>query len=87
MGKWLECIYNEGDDLAKIYAMKALVDYYDVSSNFCLTKFKNLSVLNSWRINIRICDLIDSITSKITKAHFKLIFEPALLKVMASTEP
>jgi hypothetical protein len=67
--------------------MKALVDYYDISSNFSLTKFKNLSVVNSWRINIKICDLIDVISTKITKPHFKLIFEPILLKFMVSSEP
>jgi hypothetical protein len=72
--------------LAKIYAIKALVEYYDISSNFCLTKFKNLSVLNSWRINIKICDCIEFISAKITKAHFKLIFEPALLKFVTSNE-
>jgi len=58
-----------------------------VSSNACLTKFKNLSVLNSWRINIKICDAIDIIAAKTTKPHFKLIFEPILLKFMISAEP
>ncbi len=80
----MDNIYNEGDELAKIYGLKALVDYYDVNSNSCLTKFKNLSVYNSWRINIKICDSIDDIFAKCTKPHFKLIFEPTLLKFMAS---
>lgn len=87
IGKLLDNLYNEGDDLAKIFAMKALIDYYDVNSNSCLTKFKNLTVTNSWRINIKICDHIDVIAAKCSKPHFKLIFEPALLKFMVSAEP
>ena len=74
IGKILDNIYNEADELAKIYAIKALVDYYDTNSNSCLTKFKNLSVYNSWRINIKICDSINEIFSKCSKPHFKLIF-------------
>lgn len=87
IGKILDNIYNEGDELAKIYGIKALIDYYDTNSNSCLTKFKNLSVYNSWRINIKICDNIDAIFNKCTKPHFKLIFEPVLLKYMVSNEP
>lgn len=67
--------------------MKALIDYYDVNPNSCLTKFKNLSVYNSWRINIKICDHIDAIANKCSKPHFKLIFESTLLKFIASPEP
>lgn len=55
IGKMLDIIYNENDDLVKIYALGALIDYYEVNSNMCLTKFKNLSLVNSWRINIKIC--------------------------------
>jgi hypothetical protein len=83
----LDNLYNEGDELSKIHAMRALVDYYDVNNNSCLTKFKNLSVQGSWRINIKVCDQLDVIFGKCTKAHFKLIFEPTLLKFMASNEP
>jgi hypothetical protein len=67
--------------------MKALIDYYEVNSNSCLAKFKNLSVYNSWRINIKICDNVDFILTKCSKPHFKLIFEPVILKFMASNEP
>lgn len=52
-----------------------------------LTKFKHLAILNSWRINIRICELAPIISEKVTKAHFKLIFEPIYLKFMTSSEP
>ena len=67
--------------------MRALIDYYDVNPNSCLTKFKNISIYNSWRINIKLCDHIDLIVSKCSKAHFKLIFEGALMKFITSTEP
>jgi hypothetical protein len=55
VSKILESIYSDGDELSKIYALPSLIEYYDVNSNFALTKFKNLSVVNSWRINIKIC--------------------------------
>lgn len=73
--------------MAKIHALNALVDFYEINSNSCLTKFKNLSVLNSWRINIKICDFMPAIFAKCTKPHFKLIFEPVVMKFIASTEP
>lgn len=87
IGKLLDVVYNEGDDLSKIHGMRALIDYYEVNSNSCLTKFKNLTVLNSWRVNIKLCDNIDLIAAKCSKPHFKLIFEPALLKFASSVEP
>jgi hypothetical protein len=87
IGKFLEQIYSEGDELAKIFAIPALIDYYEVNSNSALTKFKNLSVLNSWRINIKICDSIEAIAARCSKPHFKLIFEPILLKFIVSQEP
>ncbi len=87
IGKFLEQIYSEGDELAKIFAIPALIDYYEVNSNSALTKSKNLSVLNSWRINIKICDNIEAIATRCSKPHFKLIFEPILLKFIVSQEP
>ena len=87
IGKLIDIIYNDGDDLAKIYGLKGLIDYYDVNPNMCLTKFKNLSVLNSWRINIKICEYMGTIAAKCTRPHFKLIFEPTILKFMTSSEP
>jgi hypothetical protein len=85
--KILEAIYSEGDELTKIHALSALVEFYEFNNNFALTKFKNLSVINSWRINIKICEIAEVAAQKITKPHFKLIFEPMLLKFMTSVEP
>ena len=85
VGRLIDIVYNEGDDLAKIHGLRGLIEYYDVSPNICLAKFKNLSVLNSWRINIKICQLMPVIAAKCTRPHFKLIFEPTILKYMASS--
>lgn len=63
------------------------MEFYDVNNNFALTKFKHLSVINSWRINIKVCELAGKISEKIQKSHFKLIFEPMFLKFMGSAEP
>ncbi len=87
IGKLLELVYSDGGELEKIFALEALSDYYEVNNNFTLTKFKHLSIINSWRINIKICDIASLISDKITKAHFKLIFEPIYLKFMISSEP
>ena len=83
----MDKIYSDGGDLEKIYALEALVDYYEVNSNFCLTKFKHLAVFNSWRINIKISELAQKLGDKMSKAHFKLILEPIYLKFMVSNEP
>ena len=53
--KIFEKIYGEGGELEKIYALEALADFYEENNNFSLTKFKHLSVINSWRVNIKIC--------------------------------
>jgi hypothetical protein len=82
--KILETIYGEGSDLEKIFALEALSDYYETNPNFALTKFKHLSVINSWRINIKICSLSKKLGDKLSKSHFKLIFEPMFLKFMTS---
>lgn len=44
-------------------------------------------MVNSWRINIKICDFMPAIFAKCTKPHFKLIFEPVIMKFIASSEP
>ena len=51
----LEIIYNDNDDLPKIFALEALVNYYNVNANMVMTKFKNLLLMNNWRINVKIC--------------------------------
>lgn len=55
LSKVLEQVYSEGGELEKIFALEALVEFYEVNNNFSLAKFKHLAVINSWRINIKIC--------------------------------
>lgn len=81
----LEFIYGENEDLAKIHALGVLVNFYAINSNLTLSKFKALAVTNSWRINIKICELTPLLLEKISKAHFKLVFQPLLLKFLVST--
>lgn len=87
IGKMLETVFNDSEDLTKIFALNALVEYYDINSNMSLTKFKNLSLLNSWRVNIKICEYAPTVYNKLSKSHFKLIFEPMFFKFLISTEP
>lgn len=51
----LEVIYNDVEDLPKIYALEALINYYNVNNNFVFLKFKALFMVNNWRLNIKIC--------------------------------
>ena len=83
----LDTIFNEGEDLAKIFAIEALLNYYEFNNNLSLTKFKNMAIINSWRINIKICEFSEQICLKVSKVHFKTVFEPMFLKFMSSTEP
>ena len=48
-------IYNDSDDLPKIFAMDALVNYFGVNNNFVTAKFKLMLAANNWRINAKIC--------------------------------
>lgn len=70
----LEIIYNDNDDLPKIYALEALVSYYSVNPNLSMGKFKNLLALNNWRINAKICDAVPLALKVISKANFKATF-------------
>lgn len=54
--KVFDIIYGEGGELEKIFALEALTQFYSVNNNFVLTKFKHIAVINSWRINIKICE-------------------------------
>ncbi len=80
-------VYNEADDLTKIFALEALINYYPVNSNIVLSKFKALFVINNWRINIKICELVPQALKVFSKTHFKSTFESSLIKFLDSPEP
>lgn len=67
-------IFNETDDLPKIWALEALMRYYAVNSNIALSKFKALFVINNWRINMKICENIHIASKTFSKVHFKSTF-------------
>lgn len=74
IGKLIEVIYNDNDDLPKIFALEALVNYYTINSNVTLSKFKALFVVNNWRVNIKICEVIPLAAKVFSKTHFKATF-------------
>lgn len=67
-------VYNDTDDLPKIFALEALVNYYPVSANLVLSKFKALFVVNNWRINIKICEVVPMAAKLFSKSHMKSTF-------------
>lgn len=79
-----EIIWNDVDDLPKLLALDALIDYYEYDNMFALKKLKFLLIMNSWRMNLKICSLIDNIGDKFAKNHFKAIVEPFILKFLIS---
>ena len=80
-----ESIYNDVDDLPKLLALNALVDYYEFNPNMVLSKLKNIIAIQSWRLNLKICELINTISAKFNKTHFKTIVEPAIFKFLTSS--
>ena len=86
-GKFLELLYNDTDDLPKIFALEALVSYYAVNPNLVMTKFKSLFVINNWRVNIKICEVMGFAAKVFSKPHLKSTFEANLLKFLDSSEP
>jgi len=38
-----------------------------------LSKLKNIIAIQSWRLNLKICEYIDTISAKFNKTHFKTI--------------
>ena len=87
IGKFLELVYNDTDDLPKIFALEALVSYYAANSNLTLAKFKALFAVNNWRINIKICEVVPLTAKLFSKPHLKSTFEASLLKFLDSPEP
>lgn len=83
----METIYNDSEDLPKIFALDALINYYSVNSNLSMMKLKALFTINSWRINIKICEEIPQASKVFSKAHFKTTFEAPLMKILVSSEP
>ncbi len=77
-------MYNDNDDLPKIFALEALVGYYPVSTNLVLSKFKTLFVVNNWRINIKICEVVPLAFKTLSKPHLKATFEASLMKFLDS---
>ena len=74
IGKLIEMVYNDADDLPKIYALEALVNFYAVNPNIALAKFKALFVVNNWRVNIKICEIVPLAARVFSKTHFKSTF-------------
>ena len=74
IGKFLEVIYNDNEDLPKIFALEALINYYSVNSNLSFAKFKALFIINNWRLNIKICESVPLAMKVFSKVHFKSTF-------------
>lgn len=51
----LENICNDADDLPKLLALNALIEYYDIDPNMTLNKLKNILAIQSWRMNMKVC--------------------------------
>lgn len=81
----LEYICNDVDDLPKLFALDALIDYYEVNFNLTLNKLKNLLSVQSWRINLKICELMHVISKKFSKNHFKIVIEPNFYRFFTSS--
>lgn len=80
-------MYNDTDDLPKIFALEALASYYTINANMTLVKFKSLFAVNNWRINIKICEVVPLVVKLFSKAHVKSTFEASLVKFLDSQEP
>jgi len=50
-------------------------------------KLKSLLVINSWRINAKICEATSLAIKVMSKTHFKAVFEAPFLKFLSSSEP
>ena len=74
IGKILEVIYSDSDDLPKIFAMEALVNYFPTNNNFVTGKFKLMLAANNWRINAKICEVVPHCAKNFTKTAFKTTF-------------
>lgn len=70
-----------------MFALEALANFYPVNPNAVLAKFKALFVINNWRINIKICEVVNVAAKVFSKAHLKSTFEASLLKFLDSQEP
>lgn len=86
IGKMLDIIYSDNDDLSKIYAMEALANYFPNNNNFVSGKFKLMLAANNWRLNTKICEVVPICTKTFTKAIFKTTFELPLIKFLSSNE-
>jgi hypothetical protein len=74
VGKMLEVIYNDNDDLAKIFALETLVNYFPVNNTFVANKFKLMLGVGNWRINAKICEVVPLCAKVFTKPLFKATF-------------
>lgn len=57
-----------------------------VNSNFVMNKVKALICQNKWRTNLRMCECAQSFSTYFAKTHFKLLLEPAFIKMLTSED-
>jgi hypothetical protein len=74
LGKMLEVVYSDNDDLPKIFALETLVNYFPVNNNFVANKFKMMFGMGNWRLNVKICDVVPLCAKVFNRPLFKATF-------------
>ena len=84
--KIVELIFNDSEDLVKLLCIDTLILLYKSNPNLVMNKLKYLFSLNTWRINLKLCEMGYKFAEVLSKTHFKVLIEPSFLKLLATDD-
>jgi hypothetical protein len=64
-------LLNDREDLIKMMALEGAIKYFPENPTIVLDSIRNMLTLNSWRINMKICEELPALLQQTTKQQFK----------------
>jgi serine/threonine-protein phosphatase 2A regulatory subunit A len=87
LAKIISNLLNDREDLIKMMALEGAVKYFPENPITVLDSLRNMLTLNSWRINMKVCEELPELLQQTTKQQFRTYIEQAYMKFLTHEEP
>ena len=87
LNKIIGRLIRDREDTIRMLAIDALVEYVHRDKAFVLDCFKELLRANSWRISMRVCQVLESVCGAISRQQFRECFQDSYLGFLKHAEP
>lgn len=87
IAKIVASLLNDREDIIKMMALDGAIQYFPENPTIVLESIKNMLAVNSWRINMKVCEELPLLLKQLNRTQFKLFIETPYLKFLNHEEP